>query len=203
MLNELVCKLGTSVAVALHVVAEVVLVSADNRARAKKLALAMRLRLQAAPAPAKPDVPEAPNSEDDWRSLASTRREVFTAFNGHLSEPMKAMFWSSAPAAIQPESTLNYIAVLCATFSLCSAQARSEAMERNKRERFVELGEARVRKATQMLRLIGNLSNTSNYEYTQEDAQKILAALDGELKLLRAKFQAALARRAKDDFKLG
>ncbi len=76
-------------------------------------------------------------------------------------------------------------------------------MERNKRERFVELGEARVRKATQMLRLIGNLSNPNNYEYTQEDAQKILSALDSELKLLRAKFQAALARRAKDDFKLG
>lgn len=75
-------------------------------------------------------------------------------------------------------------------------------MERNKRERFIELGEARVRKATQMLRLIGNLSNTSNYEYTPEDAQKILATLDGELKLLRAKFQAAQARRAKAEFKL-
>lgn len=48
-------------------------------------------------------------------------------------------------------------------------------MGRNKRERFVELGEARgARKATQMLRLIGNLSATSNYEYTREDAQKIL-----------------------------
>ena len=75
-------------------------------------------------------------------------------------------------------------------------------MDRDKRERFVELGEARVRKATQMLRLIGNLSNTSNYEYSQDDVQKILAALDGELKLVRGKFQAALARRARDDFKL-
>lgn len=75
--------------------------------------------------------------------------------------------------------------------------------DRNKRERFVELGEARVRKASQMLRLIGNLSNTSNYEYSQEDAQKILSALDNEMKLLRAKFQAALSRRPKDDFKLG
>jgi mitochondrial fission protein ELM1 len=76
-------------------------------------------------------------------------------------------------------------------------------MDRNKRERFVELGEARVRKATQMLRLIGNLSNTSNYDYSQEDAQKILTALDSEMKLLRVKFQASLSRRAKDDFKLG
>ncbi|WP_374660950.1 hypothetical protein [Inhella sp.] len=75
--------------------------------------------------------------------------------------------------------------------------------DRNKRERFVELGEARVRKATQMLRLIGNLSNTSNYEYSQEDANKILSALDAEVRLLKAKFHAALARRAKDDFKLG
>ena len=39
--------------------------------------------------------------------------------------------------------------------------------ERDKRERFVDLGEARVRKASQMLRLIGNLSNTSNYDYSQ------------------------------------
>ena len=75
--------------------------------------------------------------------------------------------------------------------------------ERDKRKRFVELGEARVRKAAQMLRLIGNLSNTSNYEYSQEDAQKILSALDNEMKLLKAKFQAALSRRSKDEFKLG
>jgi hypothetical protein len=74
---------------------------------------------------------------------------------------------------------------------------------RDKRERFVELGQTRVRKATQMLRLIGNLSNTSNYEYTPEDAQKILTALEHEMKLLRAKFQAALSRRSKDEFKLG
>ena len=75
--------------------------------------------------------------------------------------------------------------------------------ERDKRRRFIELGETRVRKATQMLRLIGNLSNTGNYEYSQEDAQKILSALDSEMKLLRAKFQAALSRRSKDEFKLG
>jgi mitochondrial fission protein ELM1 len=75
--------------------------------------------------------------------------------------------------------------------------------DRNKRERFVELGEARVRKASQMLRLIGNLSNTSNYEYSQEDAQKIISTLETEMKLLRTKFQAALSRRTKDEFKLG
>jgi len=69
--------------------------------------------------------------------------------------------------------------------------------------RFIELGEARVRKATRLLRLVGNLSNTSNYEYSAEDAQKILSALEAEMKLLRGKFQAGIARRTKDEFKLG
>ena len=73
---------------------------------------------------------------------------------------------------------------------------------RDKRERFVELGEARVKKATQMLRLIGNLSNQSNYDYTAEDAQLILSAVDAEVKLLRAKFQASLSQRARGEFTL-
>ena len=74
---------------------------------------------------------------------------------------------------------------------------------RDKRSRFVELGEARVTKATQMLRLIGNLANSNNYEYSAEDAQKICTALDAEMKLLKAKFQTALSKRPKDEFKLG
>lgn len=74
---------------------------------------------------------------------------------------------------------------------------------RNKRERFVELAQARVTKATQMLRLIGNLSNPNNYAYSEEDAQKIFAALDTEMKLLKAKFLTALSKKSKDEFKLG
>lgn len=74
---------------------------------------------------------------------------------------------------------------------------------RDKRNRFVKLGEARVTKATQMLRLIGNLANSSNYEYSADDAEKIIAALDTEMKLLKAKFHASLSKRPKDEFKLG
>lgn len=76
-------------------------------------------------------------------------------------------------------------------------------LARDKRQRFVKLGEARVQKATQMLRLIGNLSNQSNYEYSHDDACRILSTLDAEMRLLRAKFQAALSRRTADDFTLG
>ncbi|CAN7486969.1 hypothetical protein [Variovorax paradoxus] len=74
---------------------------------------------------------------------------------------------------------------------------------RDKRSRFIELGEARVTKATQMLRLIGNLANANNYEYSEEDAQKIFSALDAEMKLLKAKFQTAMSKRPKDEFRLG
>ena len=74
---------------------------------------------------------------------------------------------------------------------------------RDKRSRFVELGQARVTKATQTLRLIGNLANPNNYEYSDEDVQKIFSALDAEMKLLKARFQTALSKKAKDEFKLG
>ncbi|MEI6761941.1 MAG: hypothetical protein WCO22_15985 [Betaproteobacteria bacterium] len=73
---------------------------------------------------------------------------------------------------------------------------------RDKRDRFVELAEARVTRATQTLRLIGNLSNLNNYTYSETDAQKIVATLDGEIKLLKAKFQTALQKRQREEFKL-
>lgn len=73
---------------------------------------------------------------------------------------------------------------------------------RNKRSRFVELAQTRVTKATQMLRLIGNLSNPNNYTYSEEDAYKIFSALESEMKLLKAKFQTAMSKKVKDEFKL-
>ena len=74
---------------------------------------------------------------------------------------------------------------------------------RDKRSRFIELAEARVTRATQQLRLIGNLSNLNNYAYSETDAQKILSTLENEVKLLKAKFQTALSKKQKDEFKLG
>lgn len=74
---------------------------------------------------------------------------------------------------------------------------------RDKRSRFIELAEARVTRATRQLRLIGNLSSLNNYAYSETDAQKILSTLENEVKLLKAKFQTALSKKQKDDFKLG
>lgn len=62
-------------------------------------------------------------------------------------------------------------------------------MEQSKaREKFVNLTEKRVTKAIKDLRLIGNLSNKSNYNYDEKDVKKIICALDSEIKKLKQKF---------------
>jgi hypothetical protein len=50
-------------------------------------------------------------------------------------------------------------------------------MRKNRRERFVELAEKRMGKALHQIKLISNLADKSNYEYTQEDAEKMISTL--------------------------
>ena len=62
--------------------------------------------------------------------------------------------------------------------------------EPQSRKKFVELAEKRVTRAIKDIRLIGNLSNRSNYSYTDEDVRKIYRALKSELDTLKARFEA-------------
>lgn len=59
---------------------------------------------------------------------------------------------------------------------------------RNKREKFVELAEARVSRTLKDLQLVGNLSNRSAYEFTEADVKKIFAALQKGLESAKARF---------------
>lgn len=72
---------------------------------------------------------------------------------------------------------------------------------RDKRAKFVELAEARVGRAIKTIRLIGNLSNRNNYEFSANDVSKIVGVLEGELRDLRARFKAD-AGKAAPNFKL-
>ena len=72
---------------------------------------------------------------------------------------------------------------------------------RDRRERFVALAEARTDKALNAIRLLGNLSNRSNYDYTDADVAQIVRALEGEVKALRAKFADSTSGR-QNSFKL-
>lgn len=62
---------------------------------------------------------------------------------------------------------------------------------RDKRAKFVELAQNRVNKAITHVRLVGNLANRSNYEFDDEDARKIIKALQREVDALKAKFSDA------------
>ncbi len=59
----------------------------------------------------------------------------------------------------------------------------------NDRIKFVELAEKRVRRALKDIRLIGNLSNRSNYSYTDEDTKKIIRALQNAVNEVKARFE--------------
>lgn len=56
------------------------------------------------------------------------------------------------------------------------------------RDKFVELAEKRVQRAIKDIRLIGNLSNRSNYSYTDQDVRKIHTALKKALDDMKARF---------------
>jgi hypothetical protein len=58
------------------------------------------------------------------------------------------------------------------------------------REKFVRLATSRVNKAIDAIRIIGNLSNRSNYSYTEADVEKIFRALQSEMKACRQRFSA-------------
>jgi len=59
----------------------------------------------------------------------------------------------------------------------------------NDRSKFVELAEKRVRRALKDLKLIGNLSNRSNYSYTDEDIKKITRSLQNAVTEVKARFE--------------
>lgn len=72
---------------------------------------------------------------------------------------------------------------------------------RDKRKKFVTLAEARTSRAMQAIRLIGNLANKSNYEYADADIQRIVRALDQEIRDLKTRFQSS-GTRSRPEFKL-
>lgn len=58
----------------------------------------------------------------------------------------------------------------------------------NKREKFVELAEARVSRTIKDLQLIGNLSNRAAYEFTDADIRKMFAAIQKAADAAKARF---------------
>ncbi len=57
-----------------------------------------------------------------------------------------------------------------------------------KEKKFRILATNRVNKALNQIRLIGNLANKSHYSYSEDDARKIISALENEIRTVKSKF---------------
>lgn len=58
-----------------------------------------------------------------------------------------------------------------------------------KSERFRRVAENRTNRIIESIRLLGNCSNKSNYEYTEDEVKKIFGAIEAELKVAKIKYQ--------------
>ena len=61
--------------------------------------------------------------------------------------------------------------------------------EQTRDQRFKRLAEQRVNAILDKLRLLGQLSNRSNYEYTDTQIEAIFKAIQKELNATKAKFR--------------
>lgn len=72
---------------------------------------------------------------------------------------------------------------------------------RDKAKKFVELANKRVNRAIKDIQLVGNLANRQNYEFTEEQARKIVKALQQEVDTLKQNFSTT-GDASRNDFKL-
>ncbi len=69
-----------------------------------------------------------------------------------------------------------------------------------KSDKFKELARSRVNRAINMIRLIANLGNKAHYDYTPDQARKIVSALSAEVNNVRTKFNSK--KRGTEEFTL-
>ena len=70
-----------------------------------------------------------------------------------------------------------------------------------KEAKFVELANKRVNKAIKDIRLIANLGNKGNYSYSDEQASKIVRALQKEVDKVKERFKDS-SHNSSDEFSL-
>jgi hypothetical protein len=73
----------------------------------------------------------------------------------------------------------------------------------SKAQRFERIAERRVNETLRALRLLGNLADRRNYQYTDEQVTLLLNAVEQEYRGLRSKFKTGAAGSALFRFKRG
>jgi hypothetical protein len=69
--------------------------------------------------------------------------------------------------------------------------------QEGRHERFKRIAAKRTNEILEKIRILGNCSNKSSYEYTEEEINKIFSEIDKQLKLTKAKFLAGKRERFK------
>jgi len=73
-------------------------------------------------------------------------------------------------------------------------------MKETREQRFKRLAEKRTTAVLDRLRILGNLSDRTNYSYSQEDVRKIFSSIESQLRGVKARFQ--FKGSSKEEFKL-
>ncbi len=66
-----------------------------------------------------------------------------------------------------------------------------------KNEKFKRIAENRVNRIIDQIRVLGNLSNTSNYEYSMDEVNQIFKTIEVELANTKEMFELANEKRFK------
>ncbi|MBI3599236.1 MAG: hypothetical protein HY097_01145 [Nitrospinae bacterium] len=69
--------------------------------------------------------------------------------------------------------------------------------EESRNERFRRLASKRTNEILEKIRILGNCSNKSSYDYTEEEVNKIFTEIEKQLKLTKAKYLAGKRERFK------
>lgn len=62
-------------------------------------------------------------------------------------------------------------------------------MTETRQERFKRLAIYRTNAVLEKLRILGNLSNRTNYDYSDEEVKKIFRAIDEQLQINKTRFK--------------
>lgn len=69
--------------------------------------------------------------------------------------------------------------------------------QETRHERFKRIVTRRTNEILEKIRILGNCSNKSSYECTEEDVNKVFSEIEKQLKLTKAKFLAGKRERFK------
>ena len=76
-----------------------------------------------------------------------------------------------------------------------------ENKDETSNEKFKRLSEKRVTNVLRSLKILGNLSNTSNYKYSVEEVEKIFKSIQSQLDNTHRKFEVGARNLDRKEFK--